>query len=211
MGLTYLFSEPSLFLIWILAVIFGITIHEFSHALAGHLQGDRTAEQAGRLTLNPLAHVDYLGLILLILVGFGWGKPVPFNPYALRNKRFGPALVGLAGPFANLIAVIIFAFALKLLWNQTELGQGNLLLRFILSLLQINLVLLLFNLIPIPPLDGSKLLYSFLPYSKNHIIEFLERYGAILLLVFIIVGGSLLQTVISFVYNFIIERIVLGI
>src|SRR3990167_9832370 len=101
MQLQSLFQEPLTFIIWALAVIFAITVNEFSHALAGHLQGDKTAEHAGRLTLNPLSHIDLLGFLMLILVGFGWGRPVPFNPFALPHTKLGPPLVALPRPPPN--------------------------------------------------------------------------------------------------------------
>src|SRR3990167_5487251 len=204
MQLQSLFQEPLTFIIWALAVIFAITVHEFSHALAGHLQGDKTAEHAGRLTLNPLSHIDLLGFLMLIIVGFGWGRPVPFNPFAIKNKKLGPTLVGLAGPLANLISVIIFALILRFIILSTDLGQQNLLFQFVVSLIQVNLVLMVFNLIPIPPLDGSKILYSLLPYSQQNVIFFLERYGPYLLLALVFLGGSLLSTVFIYLYQLVI-------
>src|SRR3989344_9051947 len=98
MILNLLFTQPSLFFLWLLAITYGITIHEFSHVLAARLQGDDTGERLGRLTLNPLAHLDPFGFILLLVVGFGWGKPAPYNPYNLKNQKWGEVLVALAGP-----------------------------------------------------------------------------------------------------------------
>lgn len=209
MLLSLLFKQPEIFVIWVLAVIYAITVHEFSHALAGHLQGDKTAENAGRLTLNPFSHLDFIGLVLLIVIGFGWGKPVPFNPYSLKNPRFGPAIISLAGPFANLLSVVVFGVILRLILVYSSIGSDNLLFQFIINLIQINLILMIFNLIPVPPLDGSKLLYSLLPYSMNHIIVFLERYGPFILLGIIIFASPILTQVFDFFYNLVVQVVLL--
>ena len=108
MILGLLFSQPVLFIAWIAAILVALSVHEFSHALAGTVLGDNTAKNMGRLTLNPLAHLDMIGTLMLLIVGFGWGKPVPFNPFNLKYPKWGPAIVALAGPFANLICVVIF-------------------------------------------------------------------------------------------------------
>lgn len=201
MPIQLLFTSPSLFVAWILAIIYSITVHEFSHAFAGHLQGDTTAEDEGRLTLNPLAHLDWLGLALLVLVGFGWGKPVPFNPYQLKHRRLGPALVGFAGPIANLLSVIVFGILLKVLVVTQVVGADNLLFTFISFLIQINVVLMVFNLLPIPPLDGSKVLYAFLGIKHLNIIAWLERYGIWLLIILIFVGSPVLSRIFQSVVN----------
>lgn len=201
MPIQLLFTSPSLFAAWILAIVYSITVHEFSHAFAGRLQGDTTAEDEGRLTLNPLAHLDWLGFALLVLVGFGWGRPVPFNPHHLKNKRLGPALVGFAGPIANLLSVVIFGLLLKVLVMTQVLGADNLLFTFISFLIEINVVLMIFNLIPIPPLDGSKVLYAFLGIKHLNIIAWLERYGIWLLIILIFVGSPLLARVFQSVVN----------
>ncbi|MFA6391804.1 MAG: site-2 protease family protein [Patescibacteria group bacterium] len=186
MILNLLFSNPALFLAWILAIIFGITIHEFSHALAATLQGDRTPKYDGRLTLNPLSHLDFIGFIVLLVAGFGWGKPVGFNPNNLKYKKYGPALISLAGPFVNFIAVIFFGIALRVIIINGFLSEDNLLVIFLAALVQINLILGLFNLIPIPPLDGSHLLFAMLKPSADNFKQSLERYGPMILLGLII-------------------------
>jgi len=185
-----LWQNPSLFVVWVLAVVFAITIHEFSHALLGFALGDRTAKDMGRLTLNPFAHLDFFGFFLLLIAGFGWGKPVPFNPYNLKAKKWGPAIVALAGPLSNLAAIVVFGLVLKLLSLYSSLTADNLLILFLVYLIQINMILMVFNLLPIPPLDGSKLLFSLLPASQNNIKFFLERYGPTLIL-FLILGDRL--------------------
>lgn len=191
MILSLLFREPVLFLVWILAIIFAITIHEFSHALAAIFLGDRTPKYDGRLTLNPLAHLDFLGFMVLLFAGFGWGKPVGYNPINIRYRRWGPAIISLAGPFSNFIAMFVFGFALKLLISFSNLGVENMLAIFLGALVHINLILGLFNLIPIPPLDGHHLLYAILPSSLDNFKMSLERTGPLLLLGIIILDGFL--------------------
>ncbi|HBY74136.1 MAG TPA: site-2 protease family protein, partial [Candidatus Kerfeldbacteria bacterium] len=150
-------AQPLFVLPWVVAVLLSIGWHEFAHALAGYWQGDDTAQRAGRLTLNPLAHVDWMGLILLLLVGFGWGKPTPFNPYNLKLRKWGSTVVAFAGPVSNFIMLVVALTIYKLLgytaltWSETS----NLLEVFLLFMAELNLILGIFNLIPIPPLDGS--------------------------------------------------------
>ena len=143
---------------FVLAIVVAISIHEFAHALAGYLMGDTTARDAGRLTLNPLSHLDPFGSLMLLLAGFGWGKPTPYNPYNLRYPKWGPALVALAGPAINLCGAIISIAALVIV--SRFLDPSNLLIVFLLFLFNVNLMLMVFNLIPIPPLDGSQLLFT---------------------------------------------------
>lgn len=169
------------------AILISITTHEFCHGLVAYLQGDMTAKDQGRLTLNPIAHIDPFGTILLPLLLFlvhapiiGWARPVPFNPYNLSNQRFGPLLVGLAGPLANFFLFLVAGIVLKIV--SPQLAAENLLNAFLSQLVVINFVLMLFNLIPIPPLDGSKILFGFLPPRYEHIERWLEVYGPFILL-----------------------------
>lgn len=189
MIISFLFSEPILFIIWFVAIAYGITVHEFSHVLAAYLQGDDTGERMGRLTLNPLAHIDGIGLIMLLFVGFGWGKPAPFNPHNLKNQKWGEPIVALAGPVSNFLSVMIFMFAANALVG--ILGPMNLLIQLLSFLILINMVLLIFNLIPIPPLDGSKVLFEILPQKYNHIKDQLNRNGPIMLIMLIIADNFL--------------------
>ncbi len=184
------------FLLLVFALVVGITVHEFSHALAATLQGDKTAQYSGRLTLNPFSHLDPFGALLIILVGFGYGRPVPFNPFNLRNKKFGPAIVGLAGPVSNLILIVIFGILLKVLYP--ILSSGNLLVIFLGILIQANLILFVFNLFPIPPLDGSKVLFAILPPNMDNVRMFLEQYGPWLLLGLLLFGRGIIGTVYTF-------------
>lgn len=184
-----LFQSPMLFLAAAVAILIAITVHEFSHAAAAYYLGDSTAKDEGRLTLNPFAHLDLWGTLLLFLAGFGWGKPVPFNPYNLRNPKYGAALISLAGPASNLVMVIIFSLILKFVYPVLGLGSGNGLFQFLYFLIVINAILMAFNLLPIPPLDGSKLLFAVLPPSMSNVQVFLERYGLFVLIGLVFFGG----------------------
>lgn len=191
MPISLLTESPELFVLWVLAIVFGITVHEFGHALAAFLQGDLTARALGRLTLNPLAHLDPFGFLMLLFAGFGWGKPTPYDPNNLRFRRWGSALVGLAGPAVNLLFLVIFGFAFRLIVQTGHLGEENLLVQFLLLLIVINLVLMLFNLIPVPPLDGSKVLFSLLPAKFDQWKLQLEQRGPLLLLGLIVLDNFL--------------------
>ena len=185
MPISLLAENPLYFVAWVAAILIALTVHEFSHALAAHCLGDQTAKRAGRLTLNPIAHLDLMGFVALVLIGFGWGKPVPFNPYNLRFQKWGSTLVAFAGPASNIISVVVFGTILK--YTHTLLPEGNLLIEFLVLLVVLNLVLFLFNLIPIPPLDGSKFLLSALAAPKYFRIRLiLESRGPMILLLIII-------------------------
>ena len=170
------------------AAFLAIVFHEISHGYVAYLLGDKTAKNSGRLSLNPIEHLDWLGLICMIFFGFGWAKPVPVNPYHFKHKRLGMSLVSIAGPLSNIIMAsisIIFAF-LSLLIEPTSSFLYNLqelLFNFFRLLAQLNVSLAVFNCIPIPPLDGSKILFSFLPRNTYASILRYEQYGMILLIV----------------------------
>ena len=194
--LFWLRDEPQLFVAFVIAVIIGITFHEFSHAAVASLQGDQTARAQGRLTLNPLAHLDPLGSIALIVAGFGWGRPVPVTPSRLRNRRFGHVLVGLAGPAANFVLAIVSVVALRIAYPPADLTfDVNFTLRLLDTLVAVNVILGVFNLLPIPPLDGSTLLSILLPPSRQNIIRFLDQYGVFLLLGLLILAPNLLTPI----------------
>lgn len=175
-----LFSDPLQFFASIVALVVGITVHEFSHALAATRLGDPTPASQGRVSLNPLRHLDPLGTVFLVFAGFGWGKPVIFDPRYLKNPRVGSVIVGLAGPASNLIMVGVFGLALRLTANAGADPNSGLIVLFA-TLVLMNLILLVFNLIPIPPLDGSKLLLALLPDSMRDFKVWLSRYGTFLL------------------------------
>lgn len=206
MAFNLLFSEPALFFAWILAILFGISIHEFAHAFAADRAGDPTAKNMGRLTLNPLAHLDPLGTIMLLFVGFGWGRPVPVNPYNFREHKWSPLLVSLAGPISNLLGVIFFGVFLKLLIAFTALGAANLLIQFLDLLIVVNLVLMLFNLLPIPPLDGAGFLV-YLPQKLFKLREFLEMRGPMILLILVIIDSFSSVSIFGALFGWIINLV----
>ncbi|MFA6534452.1 MAG: site-2 protease family protein [Patescibacteria group bacterium] len=205
MNFSLLLSDPLFFVLWLLAVVYALTIHEFSHVLAAYLMGDNTGKDLGRLTLNPLAHIDWLGFAMLLFVGFGWGNPAPYNPYNLRYKKWGTALVAFAGPLSNVISLLVFGLASKFLRIYTNLPTDNLLLEFLMFLALVNLVLLVFNLIPIPPLDGSKILFTVLPDKYNNFKISLMHNGPWVLLILIIadnfLGISIFGRLFQWVWN----------
>lgn len=185
-------TNPNAFFGFIIAIVLGITVHEFMHAYAAHRLGDDTARLLGRLTLNPMAHFDIFGTLLLVLAGFGYGKPVPVNEARLRGA-FASSLVSLAGPLANF--AIAAACAIPLRFGTTDaLGPnyGEILFYIVLY----NCVLGIFNLIPIPPLDGSNVLLGLLPPKQQWDLRPYLQYGPILLLLLLWFGGRLLQTIV---------------
>lgn len=201
------------FIFQIAILIFSVVIHEVSHGYAALALGDETAKHAGRLTLNPLKHLDPFGSVLLPILSyllggfiFGWAKPVPYNPYNLRNQKWGPALVGAAGPAANISIAVIFGLLIRFLPAFLSSVSGVFILNFITiasTITLLNLVLAFFNLVPIPPLDGSKLLFAVLPYQWRGVQFFLEQYGFMLLLVFIFFFSRWLFPIVLFSFRLI--------
>jgi Zn-dependent protease len=183
--------------------IAGLTLHEFSHALAASRLGDSTAQSAGRLTLNPLAHLDLFGTLALVFAGFGWAKPVPVNPHNMRHPRRDMAIVALAGPVSNLILAMGLSILLRFLifpWLPPQLG-ASLLPMILIQAVWINIILAVFNMIPLPPLDGSRILAGIVPESWNYGYEHVERFGPMILLGLILLasatGYSVLGRIIS--------------
>lgn len=175
-----LIENPALFVAVVSALLLAITVHEAAHAWVALRLGDDTAERLGRVTLNPLAHLDVMGTLMLLVVGFGWGKPVPVNPNALRS-HWDELLVSLAGPFSNLITAALIALAVRIF------PISDALLVFFGMLLFYQIVLMLFNLIPIPPLDGSKLWKPFL--SPSVFAQF-EQFGPFILITLILFSSQ---------------------
>lgn len=181
-------------------------IHEYAHGLAADSLGDPTARYAGRLTVDPRAHIDRWGTILLPLFLFfisggrflfAYAKPVPFNPYNLRYQKWGPVLVGLAGPAANFLLAAAFAVVLRLF-------PASALAPFLAIIVYANLTLMIFNLVPVPPLDGSKVLYAALPESAAQIKMALDRYGFIAIFILVFFFFRLLSPVIEGLFNFLV-------
>jgi len=176
------------------AAIIGLTVHEFSHAYMAYKLGDATAKEDGRVSLNPLKHIDWLGFFLIIIAGFGWAKPVMFNPENLKNKHRDEILISLAGPFSNFLLSILFFGVARVLYAipsmpVSEMGIFTINLLVIWGI--INLGLFVFNLIPIPPLDGSHLYMTFLQDNNPQLMTVLYKYGTIGLLVVIVAENQL--------------------
>jgi Zn-dependent protease len=175
-------------------ILLALSFHEYAHAYIANKFGDDTAKQSGRLTLNPLAHLDPIGTIMIFLVHFGWAKPVPVNMHRLRNPKKDMIWISAAGPLANMILALISGILLRFIFaiggapNQHSIT--GLLIYAVFMSLQINLALAIFNLLPIAPLDGSKILFGLLPVKHGDKIYFLERYGPFILLGLIIFGRA---------------------
>ncbi|MBU2025589.1 MAG: site-2 protease family protein [Patescibacteria group bacterium] len=205
------------FLSQIIGFITALTVHEFSHAFIANRLGDPTAKYADRLSLNPLKHIDPFGTVLLPLIliishapfVFGWAKPVPVNPYNLKGK-YGGTWVSLAGPAANFLIAIFIALVLRFLPDSITASWSNEFFRLFIFIASINVTFGLFNLIPVPPLDGSKILMDILPPSMNNVKEFLTRYGSILLMIFILFGGNLLFFGVMLIMSLLFNGIVIN-
>ncbi len=183
------------------AAFFAIVFHEISHGYVAFLLGDRTAKDSGRLSLNPISHIDVFGLICMVIFGFGWAKPVPVNPYYFKNRKLSMSLVAIAGPVSNLIMAAISLLCISLL-TRLEIS-GNLIIKLATLLVYffnisaiLNVGLAVFNLIPIPPLDGSKILFALLPTRAYRFILTYERYG--MLILFILINVPLFENILMY-------------
>jgi Zn-dependent protease len=185
MFLSFFQSSPSTAVAFLLGLVIGITVHEASHATSAYLLGDDTAYRDGRVTLNPASHLDLLGSLMLLMAGFGWGKPTPVVPSKLKGGVLGPVAVALAGPVSNLLIVVVCA-ALYLLPPFRDEG-GYLFILVVMGAFT-NALLFVFNLIPIPPLDGSKVIFPFLPRFLDGFVMFMNQYGPMILLGLILVS-----------------------
>ncbi|MFA6016809.1 MAG: site-2 protease family protein [Patescibacteria group bacterium] len=209
--ISYLFSNPLLFVIYLSSLLVAITIHEFSHAWAADYLGDPTPRLQGRLKLNPLVHIDNIGMLLLLFFGFGWGKPVEFDPYNLKNPRRDAAWISIAGPSSNFILAIVLSLLLRLfivlqLNFLTIIGSV-----IFIPMIRMNIILGVFNLLPIHPMDGFKIVGGILSEEKAREWYSLQRYGMIflILLIFPIFGGrsmldSILTPAVSFLFNLLV-------
>lgn len=202
--ISQLIQNPLQFLYVLPAIILGLTIHEWAHAYVAYRLGDPTARNMGRMTLNPLAHIDPFGFIMLILVGFGWAKPVPVNSRNFKNFKRDDILVSLAGIGMNLLVAFVFSFIYVAGFLKWGLGTNEAFASIIGSFITINLALAIFNLIPIYPLDGSHVAESLFMSKIPRVFMFLRQYGQIILLVL------LLTNAISIVLGYLISGISSG-
>ncbi len=167
-------------------ILIALTFHEFAHGLAAYAMGDDTAKNAGRLTLDPMKHIDPIGFIMLFIMRFGWAKPVPINENNFRNERLGLFLVSIAGITMNIILALIFQV---LLFFTADIVNIPAYVEVMRGIVWINIMLASFNLLPIPPLDGSKILYTFLPKKMRFTFYKYESYGSIILIILLLTGG----------------------
>lgn len=192
---------------WILAtagiILLALPIHEFAHAFVAVQLGDPTPRHQGRYTLNPLRHIDPIGAVLIFLVGFGWAKPVQWNPRNIEiDPRLGSILVSVAGPLSNLVLAILSLVLIRFL------GGNSILASFLFTFATINVLLFVFNLLPIPPLDGSHVLFAVLPGDFRSVQVFLMQYGMLLLFVVILLAPSIIRGPTNAVMNLLVNLIV---
>ena len=199
------------FIFIIIILIMSVVIHEVSHGYAALALGDSTAKYQGRLTLNPFSHLDFIGSFLVPLIGYfaggfiiGWAKPVPFNPYNLRNQKWGEALVAVAGPLSNIILAVIFGLFIRFAYDQAFMTPAFLSLASFVVF--INITLAIFNLVPIPPLDGSKILFALLPYKWQGVRESFEKHGLILVFIFVFFLWQVISPIINFLFSFLVGQ-----
>lgn len=196
------------FIFQIAILIMSVVVHEVAHGYMASLLGDQTARYQGRLTLNPIRHLDFMGSIIVPTISymlggfiFGWAKPVPYNPYNLRPGRWSEAKVALAGPASNIILALIFGLLLR--WGTSAGWATPEFVSITVVIVFINILLAIFNLMPIPPLDGSKLLFALLPEQTLKLRGFFERYGLILVIFFIFFLWQIIAPVISVIFQLI--------
>lgn len=199
--------EPIELVALLVALVAGITIHEFAHAAAAVWLGDSLPQRQGRLSLSPLAHLDPMGSLMFLVGGFGWGKPVEYNPYALHaSARVGPAIVAAAGPLSNIVLATLVALVVRLLAFGEEFlvlpsAWLNLLFYFLIFFIYYNLVLSFFNLIPVSPLDGFTILQGLLPLELADWLETTRPYGFFILLLLLFFGSNLIAPILFFPVN----------
>jgi len=197
--------SPTRMLFVIPAIIIALSFHEYAHARVAYHYGDPTAKEEGRLTLNPLRHLEEVGTLLLICAGFGWAKPVPVNPWYLGPDRKKKLMhVSIAGPLMNVLEALVGALIISLIYHFVPYSPAaNYFYNFFYYFVYINITLAIFNLLPVPPLDGSKILGGLLPNEQQHIIYKLERYGMAILLLLSFTGilGKIIGPIIWFLYD----------
>jgi Zn-dependent protease len=198
-----LLSDPAAFVILSVLLLYSVIFHELAHGWVAYKMGDATAKWLGRLTLNPIKHLDPIGTLMLLFVGFGWAKPVPINLENIpaENRRKGLIFVSAAGITAN----IVFAFIALLLYRLISPDQSGMIAQILILLARINIILAAFNLIPIPPLDGSKIVMGFAPESVNRVLNQIEPFGFFIVLGLLLLGA--LNSVINVLQYFILAVI----
>ncbi len=204
-------SSPLSFVVYLLALLVAITIHEYSHAKVADYLGDPTPRLQGRLSFNPLVHIDPLGILFLFLFGFGWGKPVMFDPFNLQSPKRDAALISIAGPGSNLFMALILSFLLKLITLFVHSNLATIGYSILVPVIFLNIVLGVFNLLPINPLDGFKIVGGFLSDEKAQEWYQLERYGIIFLLILLIpIGpqGNMLSFILRPLINFFVMLLI---
>lgn len=199
-----LFSDPIVFFILVPVLLMSLAIHEFAHAFAADKLGDPTARYLGRVTLNPIAHLDPVGTLLLVFAGFGWGKPVPFNPINLHNPKRDGALISFAGPLSNIIIAVLAALLVHFATATGTFASSGMVSAVVYAVLRVvvwlNLSLAFFNLIPVHPLDGFKVVYGLLPPNLASQWLQMESMGMIILLIMVMTSsvGKILSPVLEF-------------
>lgn len=214
-----IFSKEGLisFLYTLPALLFCLSVHEFAHAYTAYKLGDRAQKAMGRLTLNPFSHIDIAGFICIALFGFGWGKPVMIDDRNFKNKAACNALTAFAGPCSNIIMAILFTIILKILLITGVILPtinsvvGSIILNMLILTIQFNVVFAIFNLIPIPPFDGSRILYFFLPVKGREYMYKIEQYSFIIVLVILVtgIGSKLVSPIVNFVLGLLSKFIML--
>ena len=185
----FLNADPAVLAGIAVALVVGITFHEFSHAFTADQLGDHRPRALGRVSLNPVRHIEPVGAIFFLIAGFGWGRPVPVNVYALRPGRIGMAMVAGAGPIANLVVAVVFAVVFRALDMSGLLDDaGSFVTQLLFSIVLFNVVLALFNLLPIPPLDGYNIVLPFLPPQTAFMVQRYAQYGMLALLLLVVLS-----------------------
>lgn len=209
-----LFENPIIFFVSLIAIVIAITVHEFAHAYAADYLGDPTPRLQGRVTLNPAKHIDPLGMLLIALFGFGWGRAVEFDPYNLQNPRKDTAIIAVAGPAINFITAVIASIILRIVLPIDNAMLANISMLFLYPFITFSLLLGVFNLIPIHPLDGFKIVAGLLPEHKMDEWLDLQRYGPILLILMILplinnqsMMNTILRPILTFLYPFFLPEL----